>query len=283
MDSQTIGLRFQNDRQYFDLLDEMLASISSPLMNGLPAAKTTRELIGNRRLFYIKKPDYLLIFCLYDECWKLYYIARENTVLVMPETELPIIAGQERLDTRQYPGFDALMERSAFTLKRIDVAMERTLDDNLKRETYVREEYPPNITAELAVPGDLLKIDKLLRSVYNPALDEIPDHSELCGSIRYSHVFVVRDHEKIAAAVIRIPSGSTAILQWIVVDPEYRDRKLSGLLHYTGDLDSKNRGYRRVVVWVNKKADGWIHAIEKRGYLVSRQRFYSYIYNPQKP
>lgn len=49
--NETLGTRFQTYRQYCDLVDEAMASVQSPLINGLPAAQTARELIEGKRFF----------------------------------------------------------------------------------------------------------------------------------------------------------------------------------------------------------------------------------------
>ncbi|MFH1512454.1 MAG: hypothetical protein ABIG45_03760 [Bacillota bacterium] len=53
-----------------------------------------------------------------------------------------------------------------------------------------------------------------------------------------------------------------------------------GLLHDTGDADLMKQGYRQSAIRVDRKAEGWIQAVERRGYRINQQRLYAHIYHP---
>lgn len=276
----TIGTRFTDYQQYCDLVDEALAAFHAPLMNGLPLASDARRLIECRRLFYVKNPDHLLIFSAHTGYYKLYYAAQEEAVLIIPDTKWPIVADQVRLTTKRYPKCDALMARSRFSLGRVDVRMERKLDEELKLGQYVHTGMPKHSRVGYALTGEYYKINTLLRKVFDPLLDELPCRDDLIQSICDGHVLVVRDHERIAAVMVYIAKGSVAMLHWIAVAAPYRNMRLSGLLHFTGDRVYRERGFYQVVLWVDETSEAWIRAVEERGYQITKQRLYTYVHKP---
>ena len=257
MTSKTIGLQFRGYQHYCDVVDEALAAFHSPLMNGLPSAKFVRRLIQNKRLFFVQNQDHVLIFSAHDGYYKLYYAAQETAALVLPPADAPVVVDQVRLETKRYPLYDALMKKSGFTLGRVNIGMARKLDDSLKKEQYVQADVPDDIAVDLAVPGELYKIDDLLRTVFDPLLDELPSKEELGEMIASGHVFVIRIHEKIAATMIRIPKGAVAMMHWVAVDRRYRNLKLSGLIGFAGDEDSRKKASTRSLSgWTRGPADG---------------------------
>jgi hypothetical protein len=279
MKLQNLGMCFRDYRQYCDLVDEAMAAFSPPLINGLPMSGDARLLIEKRRLSFVKNADHVLIFCAYENYAKLYYIAQAGAALLMPPSGLPIVADQVRLEDKPYPQYDALMAQSYFTLARVNVNINRKLDTHLNPNHYVHMALPRHVSVGFALAGEYFKINKLMRSAFDPLLDELPSRDELTRSINGGNVFVIRDREKIAAALIRIVRGYSVMLPWIAVDTPYRNRKLSGLLHYASDRDSQKKGYRHAIVWVNEKSEHWIRAVERRGYHRNKQRLYTYRYN----
>jgi hypothetical protein len=275
------GSRFESYQQYCDVMDKAIATISTPLMNGLPMAGETRQLIESKRLFYICNPDHILVFTAYSEYLKLYYAAAEDAVLRIPPTSIPVVADQLRLDSRDYPRDDALMVRSGFTLDRVNVGMERMLSSDLRREDYLTGEVPENIAVGFAVPEDLAEVECLLRRVFDPVLDELPSQNELYAMIKNEHVFVLRDRRTIAALMIRMPKGAAVMMHWIVVNEKYRRLKLSGALAFAGDSDSRNQGYKKITIWVNRMADKWIQTISRRRYVLTGQSLYTYVFHPK--
>jgi len=278
---QIVGTQFQSYQQYCDWMDEALASFRSPLLNGLPMAADARRLIEQKRLSYVKNADHSLVFSAFDGYIKLYYAAEENAALAIPPVKLPVIADQVRLDGKPYPKYDALMRRSAFSLARVKASMDRKLDEDLKPMRYYRAEQSKGVSVHFAMTGEYYKINKLLRNIFDPLLDELPARDELMRSIRDGNVFVIRDRETIAAVMVRVTKGYSAMLYWVAVDAPYRNLKLSGFLHYIGDLDSKKHGFRHVLFWVDVRAEGWIRVLEGRGYRVSNQRLYTYVLKPR--
>lgn len=277
MNLQIVGTLFQSYEQYCDWMDRALESFRAPLVNGLPMASDARRLIERRRLSYVKNADHALVFSAFDGYVKLYYAAEENATLAIPPVKLPVIVDQVRADGKPYPNYDALMRRSAFALARVKASMDRKLDGDLKPMRYFRAEQLKGVSVHLAMPGEYYKINTLLRNIFDPLLDELPARDELVRGIREGNVFVIRDREKIAAVMVRVTRGYSAMLYWVAVDPAYRNRKLSGYLHYEGDLDSRMRGYRHVLFWVDVRAEAWIRTLEGRGYRLSNQRLYTYV------
>lgn len=279
MKLQTLGMCFRDYRQYCDLVDEAMAAFSPPLINGLPMSCDARRLIENKRLSFVKNADHVLIFRAYENYAKLYYIARAGAALLMPPSGLPIVADQVRLEDKEYPLYDALMAQSYFTLARVNVNVNRKLDTHLNPNHYVHMALPKHVSVGFALAGEYYKIDKLLKSAFDPLLDELPSRDELMESINGGNVFVIRDREKVAAVLIRIVKGYSVTLPWIAVDTPYRNKKLSGLLHYMSDRNSQKKGYHYAFIWVNEKSEHWIQAIERRGYRRNKQRLYTYRYN----
>ena len=277
---QIVGTPFQSYQQYCAWMDEVLASFRAPLMNGLPLACDARGLIEKKRLSFVKRPDHALVFSAYEGYLKLYFASEESATLVLPPVRLPVITDQIRLEGKAYPAYDALMERSRFALAREKASMDRVLDEPIRPERYFRAEPMAGVSVSFAIPGEYYKIIKLLRKSFDSLLDELPAKDTLLQGIRDGNVFVIRDRERIAATMVRVVRGHLATLYWVAVDVPYRRMKLSGLLHYVGDLDSRKRGYRRVMFWVDVKAKGWIAALEKRGYRLTGQRLLTYAHHP---
>lgn len=277
----TIGTRFRDYQQYCDLADGAPAAFRSPLTNGLPPAKEARQLADGRRLFYVKNRDHLLIFSAQFGYYKLYYTAQEDAVLLMPPAQMPIVADQVRLEAGQYPQCDALMARSSFTLERVDVRMERKLDDSLRQEPYIPGGMPRCAAPDYAMTGEYYKINKLLRSVFDPLLDALPGRDELMQRILNGLVYVIRDQEKLAAVMICTPGDEAATLQWIAVDFAYRGLGLSGLLHWFGDRELRKKGFRQAVLWIGEKSAGWIHTMEGRGYQQTEQRLFTFLHRQE--
>ena len=279
MKRQNPGACFRDYQQYCDFVDTAMAAYSPPLINGLPMASDARALIEKRRLSYVKGEDHALIFSSYEGYYKLYYIARAGAVLAMPPADLPVVADQIRLEDKQYPQYDALMAQSYFTLARVSVNLSRKLDTHLNPHHYVHKGLPRHVCVSFALAGEYYKINKLLQSVFDPLADELPARNELVEYINSGNVFVIRDREKIAGVLIRIVKGYSVKLHWIAVDFPYRNKKLSGLLHYVCDRNSKQKGYHTVTVWVSEKSDRWVKAIQRRGYRGNKQRLYTYTLN----
>ena len=277
MNVQIVGTLFQSYAQYCDWMDQALASLRAPLFNGLPMAADARRLIEQKRLSYVKSADHALVFSAFDGYIKLYYAAEETATLLIPPVKLSVIADQVRVDGKPYPKYDALMRRSLFSLARVKASMDRKLDEDLKPMRYFRAEQLKGVSVQVAMPGECYKINTLLRNIFDPLLDELPARDELIRGIRDGNVFVIRDLEKIAAVMVRVTRGYSAMLYWVAVDPAYRNLKLSGYLHYAGDLDSRRHGYRHVLFWVDVRAEGWIRTLEGRGYRLSNQRLYTYV------
>ncbi len=280
MKIHAIGTRFLDYPQYCAVVDEALAAIHAPLLNGLPLAGDARRLIDAKRLFYVRGRDHLLLFSAHVGYYKLYYAAHEDAVLTIPPTAMPIVADQVRLSTRECPRCDQLMARSCFTLDRVDVRLERKLDASLRRSQYIHGSLPLHAVADYAMTGEYYKINTLLRGAFDPLLDELPGRDELMRSIQDGFVFVVRDAEKIAAVMVCIPKGAMVLLHWIAVDKKYRNQNLSGLLHFFGDTQCRRKGFRQEALWVDEHAAGWIGAVRRRGFHLTDQRLYTYVHPP---
>jgi hypothetical protein len=276
-----IGTPLREYPQYRDLADDALAAFGSPLTNGLPSAKDARELIGGKRLFFVRNRDHLLVFSAHIGCYRLYYAAQEDAVLQIPPTRMPIVAELARQDAQGCPQCDALMARSAFTLERVDVRMERALDDTLCQEQYLPDGMPRCSAPDYAMTGEYYKINTLLHSVFDPLLDALPGRDELMQRILDGLVYVIRDQEKIAAAVVYSLKGGAANPRWIAVDFPYRAQNLGGLLHWHGDRELRKKGFRKATLWANEKSMGWLHTLEDRGYLRTSQRLYTHILRPR--
>ena len=280
MKIHAIGTRFLDYPQYCAVVDDALASIHAPLMNGLPLAGDARRLIEARRLFYVRGKEYLLLFSAHVGYYKLYYAAHEDAALVIPPTVMPIVADQVQLAAKPCPRCEKLMTRGGFTLDRVDVRLERKLDASLRRSQYVHGSLPVHAEADYAMTGEYYKINTLLRSAFDPLLDELPGRDELTRSILDGFVFVVRDVEKIAAVMVCIPKGAMVMLHWIAVDIKYRNQNLSGLLHFFGDIQCRRKGFRQEALWVDEHSSGWIQAVLRRGFHLTDQRLLTYVHPP---
>jgi hypothetical protein len=278
---QTIGVQFHNYQQYCDVVDEALASIQSPLINDLPMTAKARRLITEKRLFYVKGSDSVLLFLTHDHYDEMFYIAGQYAVCTIPNTDIPIVVYRAWPVSKPDPRHDALLKRVGFTLDRVNIGMEFNLDKKLNREAYIHGMMPETITDGLAMPGELDQIGSLLLTAFDPVQDELPSRNELLRMIRDGDVFVIRDGEIIAAVTIRIPRGATAVMHWIAVDEKYRKLKLTGKIAFVADTDSQKRGYRQIVIWVDERAVGWRQSIEKRGYHLTQQRLNIYTRYPQ--
>lgn len=276
-----IGTPIREYPQYRDLADDALAAFGSPSTNGLPSAKDARELIGGRRLFYVRNRDHLLVFSAHIGFYRLYYAAQEDAVLQLPPTRMPVVAELTRQDGQSCPQCDALMARSAFTLERVEVRLERALDDALCQEQYLSDGMPRCAAPDYAMTGEYYKINTLLHSVFDPLLDALPGRDELMQQILSGLVYVIRDQGKIAAVMVYALQGDAAMPRWIAVDFPYRAQNLGGLLHWYGDRELRKKGFRQATLWANEKSAGWLHTLEGRGYRRTGQRLFTYVHRPQ--
>ena len=277
-----IGTPLREYPQYRDLADDALAAFGPPLTNGLPPAKDARELIGGRRLFYVRNRDHLLVFSAHIGCYRLYFAAREDAVLLLPPTRMPVVAELAREGAADLPQCDALMARSAFALERVDVRMERALDDSLCQEQYLPDGIPRCAAPDYAMTGEYYKINTLLRTVFDPLLDALPGRDELMRMILDGLVYVIRDQEKIAAVMVYALQGDTAVPRFAAVDFAYRAQNLGGLLHWYGDRELRGKGLRQAALWAGEKSAGWLRTLEERGYRRTGQRRFTYVRRPQQ-
>ena len=190
------------------------------------AADINQKIVRNSLLFaYIQNG--LLLFDDISDFYRCYYF-------------LPVVGNPEKIQLDknaviEFPFNNTMTEKQILQVEKI-----KAMGFSLGRESGMMCSSPTAIVALnaeqkesiccLADDGDAEQILNLMNIVFDPLYSFLPSMQELCDDIKEGRVIVIRDGEKIAAALISGFEKKIAMIKQVAVNPAYRGKQFGKML-----------------------------------------------------